>query len=255
MYTPYVHHPLRHAISWLSLFLVLISAAGCSHTSTSSRIRRLTDKEAALRSSVDTLEARQRELRAEIQRAESQAALARCQASQASYRAAVAAVFSDYSAAVAEHKGCQASAAKEGGAVMAVGCGLATFLTGGWALAVCGGSLLAGAVVSDGCSGAPPPMTTTDIHRIAREKTGLSGPPHCGTQVTTASPRRAYDPYGNRTRVGDDGSVRKREQSLFHVPTRKELRRDRVDQRKQARLSRKLRERAERRAAKARRRR
>jgi len=192
-----------------------------------------------LRSSVDTLEARQRELRGEIQRSEAQAALARCQASQASYRAAVASVFSEYSATVAEYKGCQASAAKEGGAVMAVGCGLATFLTGGWALAVCGGSLLAGATMSDSCSGAPPQMTTADIHRIAREKTGLSGAPQCGTPTAAGRSRGSLHSPNGEDRRAHAERVGGPTVGLFHVPTRKEARRERAAERKQSRIERK----------------
>lgn len=151
----------------------------CGHASTASRVRRLGEQEAQLRESVDTLEARQQDLRAQIERAQVDAGRARCEAGRESYRAVVAAVFAEYSVKVAQQRGCEAQAAKGGGMLAALGCGAAAFMTGGLALGVCGGALVAGAMLSDGCDSAPPPMTPEDIRQIAQAKTGMPREPTC----------------------------------------------------------------------------
>lgn len=236
--------------------LALGLSSGCGHSSTSSRIRKLARQETQLRSSVDTLMTRQRELRVDIDRAEAQAAAARCHAEQEGYRAVVATVFSEYSAAVAERKGCEARAAKDGGFVMAAGCGIAAVLSGGWALALCGGSLLAGAAVSGGCDAAPKPMTEQDIRRIAHQRTGHADLPRCDDPtLATARHRRSEGfvfapvrPGRPSPKVSVQGG-----NGLFQAPTRKDTRRYRAEQRKQARrdrADRRVAEKEDRRAAK-----
>lgn len=218
--------------------LALLALPACGHASTSSRIQRLSDQEASLRRSVEQLSARQRTLDAEIQRAEAQAARARCQASQDGYRAVVASIFSEHAAAVAQQKGCEASAAKDGGAIMGVGCGLATLLSGGWALAFCGGAMVAGMAVSDSCDAPPPPVTEQEIQRIALQRTGFAALPHCEAAATTM----AMAPHTRTVGVTWRPSARRAGEAagdFFHVPTRKETQRARKAQRKQARFERK----------------
>ena len=129
---------------WLASLLALALTSACAHPSTAARIRRLDAEETKLRESVEILERRQSDLRRDIVKAQAEAVEARCQAEAESYRAVVASIFAEYSVKVAEHKGCTASASKNGGALMVAGCGIAAFMTGGLALAVCGGrSLLA----------------------------------------------------------------------------------------------------------------
>lgn len=127
------------------------------------------------------LETRQQTLRVEVERAQGDAARARCQASLEGYRAVVAETFAQYSVKVAEHKGCRAQAAKGGGVVAAAGCGIAAFMTGGLALALCGGALVGGALMSESCDDAPPEMTAEDIRRVAEQRTGLPREPVCSS--------------------------------------------------------------------------
>lgn len=218
--------------------LVLLSLiAGCSHSSTAARIRRLSAQETKLRASVETLSARQDALRAEIVRAEAAAAAARCEASRESYRAVVATLFAEYSTRLAEYKGCKAKAAKGGGAVMAVGCGLAAFLTGGVALALCGGALATGALISEGsCSSEPTAMTAEDIRAQAMERTGMPREPTCtgsDSIATAASPRYLRSPYGGSgvAQADPQGSL---DRNALRKPSRKDVRRYRAAQRKQA---------------------
>lgn len=234
-------------IAVLSIFLVI--STGCGHASTSSRIRRLADKEAELKTSVDQLVSRQQMLRAEIVRAEGEASLARCRASQEGYKAVVASVYSEYSAAIAAQKGCEASAAKDGGTVMALGCGLATLLSGGWALALCGGSLVAGMAVTEGCGTAPPRMSPAEIERVAQQKTGLSGLPRCDGRTALATERRQaqgflYRPTGDATGTHGDAAAGS---ELFPAPSRREARRARAAERRQDRVGREERRAAEKR--------
>lgn len=173
---------------WTGL-LVLLAAlplAGCSNASTRTRIRQLDAHEKELRASVTTLEAKQTALRQEIQRSEAAAAKARCLSEKESYRAVVAMTFAEYSVKVAEHKGCEAQSAKDGGMLAAAGCGVAAFLTGGLALAVCGGALVAGAAIGTSCSDGPPAMTAEDIRRKAQQVTGHPREPACDGTTTLA---------------------------------------------------------------------
>lgn len=230
--------PPPSLLVWVVGVLALLVLPACGHASTSRRIQRLADQEASLRRSVEQLSARQRTLDAEIQRAEAQAARARCQASQDGYRAVVASIFSEQAAAVAQQKGCEAGAAKGGGAIMGVGCGLATLLSGGWALAFCGGAMVAGMVVSDSCDAPPPPVTEQEIQRIALQRTGFAALPRCEAADTTM----AMAPHTRTVGVTWRPSARLAGEAagdFFHVPTRKETRRARKAQRKQARFERK----------------
>lgn len=173
------------------LTLLSLIAAGCSNASTRYRIRQLDAHEKELRASVQTLETKQDTLREEIQRAEVEAAGARCRAEQEKYRAVVAAIVAEYAIKVADHKSCRAESAKGGGAVMAAGCGLAAFLTGGLALAVCGGAFVAGAVISEAsCSDAPPQMRPEDIQARAQQETGQTREPMCEGSAALAMNQR-----------------------------------------------------------------
>lgn len=187
----------------LLAFLVVLAA--CGH-STASRIHRLDEQEQQLRASVTSLEAKQRTLRVEILRAQAEAETARCLAGQESYRAVVAQIFAEHATHVAEYKGCKAKSAKAGGGLMALGCGLAAFATGGVALALCGGGVALGYAVSEGgCSDEPPNMTAEDIRQLAAQRTGLPREPMCTPPATVytgsarpADERRHYlpSPYG-----------------------------------------------------------
>lgn len=191
---------LSISYGWLASLLALALTSACAHASTAARIRRLDAEETKLRGSVELLERRQSELRRDIVKAQAEAAEARCQAEAESYRAVVASIFAEYSVKVAEHKGCTASASKNGGALMVAGCGIAAFMTGGLALAVCGGSVAAGYVMSESCDGPPQGMTAEDVRLRAEAATGYSRQPSCTDPSATFAAKRGYQwlrsPYG-----------------------------------------------------------
>lgn len=218
-----IRSPRSRWIAWLS---ALALGAACGHTSTTSRIHRLGEQEAQLRESIGALEIRQRTLSVEVELAQRDAERARCQASVEGYRAVVAATFAEYSVKVAEHKGCEAQAAKGGGVVAAAGCGLATFLTGGLALAVCGTALVGGLMMSESCDGTPPTMTAEDIRRVAEARTGLPREPICnGTAYAVigggATGRKSLaSPYGANTRRNESSQgIRPVSHSTADKPT------------------------------------
>lgn len=192
---PRPRRPIKGLLALLTL--LSLTAAGCSNASTRYRIRQLDAHEKELRASVQSLETKQDVLRQEIQRAEVEAAGARCRAEQEKYRAVVAAIVAEYAIKVADHKSCRAESAKGGGAVMAAGCGLAAFLTGGLALAVCGGAFVAGAVISEAsCSDAPPLMRPEDVQARAQQETGQPREPMCDGSAALAMNQR---PAGQRS--------------------------------------------------------
>jgi hypothetical protein len=144
---------------------------------------------------------------------------------------------------------------------MAAGCGLAAFLTGGLALAVCGGAFVAGAVISEAsCSDAPPPMRPEDVQARAQQVTGQPREPMCDGSTALAmnrslpAPRStSAAPWGGVTDTELRGD---REPPRFLVgaggaatpPTAKE-------RRKAKRAAKRTKREAEKRAAKERRRR
>ena len=111
---------------------------------------------------------------------------------------------------VAEHKGCTASASKNGGALMVAGCGIAAFVTGGLALAVCGGSVAAGYVMSESCDGPPQEMTAEDVRLRAEAATGYPRQPSCADVPDTFAAKRGYplrSPYGSTSRFKADAAA------------------------------------------------
>lgn len=196
---------------WIACLSVLAFVAACSHAATVSRINRLSEQEQELRKSIGGLETKQHALRVEVERARRDAEQARCQASVEGYRAVVATTFAEYSVKVAEHKGCTAQAVKGGSVVAAAGCGLATFLTGGLALAVCGGALVGGVMMSESCDSAPPTMTAEDIRLVAEERTGLPREPTCdgAAYALVGTGRHSLaSPYGVNARRAESSQAK-----------------------------------------------
>ena len=206
-----MHATLSLSSGWISPLVALAITSGCAHPSTAARIRRLDAEESRLRASIEVLERRQSALRSDVEQAQADATEARCQAEAESYRAVVASIFAEYSVMVAEHKGCTASASKNGGAVMVAGCGIAAFMTGGLALAVCGGSLAAGYAMSESCDGPPQEITAEDVRLRAEAATGYSCQPSCTDLPGTYAAKRGYQPlrspYGATSKFEEDAAA------------------------------------------------
>lgn len=213
--------------------MALAITSACAHPSTAARIRRLDAEESRLRESVEVLERRQAALRADVERAQADAAEARCQAEAESYRAVVASIFAEYSVKVAEHKGCTASASKNGGALMVAGCGIAAFMTGGLALAVCGGSVAAGYVMSESCDGPPQEMTAEDVRLRAEAATGYPRQPSCtdlpGGFAAKRDDQLLRSPYGatSRFKAGATGPDKSRKHARQAKRTLRKLEKQR----------------------------
>jgi outer membrane murein-binding lipoprotein Lpp len=171
-------------LSPLLIPLLALHLAACASTSPrptdiNSRINRLTEQEATLRAAVVQLEERQRSLQNEIVVAHQRAERARCEAKRDELAATTAHFSAAYSMRYAQHHACKADAAKGGGLAAALGCGAAAFLTGGWALALCGGALATGYIASESCDEAPPLPPPEQVQREALAHLRLNTPPNC----------------------------------------------------------------------------
>lgn len=163
----------------LALHLAACASTSPRPTDINSRINRLTEQEATLRAAVVQLEERQRSLQNEIVVAHQRAERARCEAKRDQLAATTAHFSAGYSMRYAQHHACKADAAKGGGLAAALGCGAAAFLTGGWALALCGGALATGYIASESCDEAPPLPPPEQVQREALAHLRLNAPPNC----------------------------------------------------------------------------
>lgn len=185
----------------LALACVLLTAcASTSPTGVDARIRNLAKQEQSLRASVVQLEERQRSLHHEIAIAQARAEQARCEAKRDELAATTANLSAQYSMRYAQHQSCKADAAKGGGLAAALGCGAAAFLTGGWALALCGGALATGYIASESCDEAPLLPPPEQVQREALAQLGLQSPPRCDR-----GPRTLTSPYGSTTASAPPG--------------------------------------------------